>query len=88
MNVKGRKLRITIDGKAADGYEIRYAAKKSMKKAKTVTVKAAATTTSKTLKHLKKGRTYYVAVRGHSYDTKGNIVYGRWYQVKKAKIKE
>lgn len=88
LNVKGRKLRITIDGKAADGYEIRYAAKKSMKKAKTVTVKAAATTTSKTLKHLKKGKTYYVRVRGYSYDTKGNIVYGRWYQVKKAKIKE
>lgn len=87
LKLRGQRLRITIDGKAADGYEIRYAVKKSMKKAKTVTVKAAATT-SKTLKHLKKGKTYYVRVRGYSYDTKGNIVYGRWYQVKKAKIKE
>lgn len=88
LKLRGQRLRITIDGKAADGYEIRYAVKKSMKKAKTVTVKAAATTTSKTLKHLKKGKTYYVRVRGYSYDTKGNIVYGRWYQVKKAKIKK
>ena len=88
LKLKGRKLRIQITGENADGYEIRYAVKKSMKKAKTVTVKASSTTVAKTIKHLKKGRTYYVAVRGHSYDTKGNIVYGRWYQVKKAKIKK
>lgn len=88
LKLKGQKLRIQITGENADGYEIRYAARKSMKKAKTVTVKAAATTTSKTLKHLKKGKTYYVRVRAYSYDTKGNIVYGRWYQVKKAKIKK
>ena len=88
LKLKGRKLRIQITGENADGYEIRYAVKKSMKKAKTVTVKASSTTVAKTIKHLKKGRTYYVRVRGYSYDTKGNIVYGRWYQVKKAKIKE
>ena len=88
LKLKGQKLRIQITGENADGYEIRYAARKSMKKAKTVTVKAAATTTSKTLKHLKKGKTYYVAVRGYSYDTKGNIVYGRWSKVKKTKIRE
>ena len=88
LKLKGQKLRIQITGENADGYEIRYAVKKSMKKAKTVTVKVSSTTVAKTIKHLKKGRTYYVRVRAYSYDTKGNIVYGRWYQVKKAKIKK
>ena len=87
-NVKGRKLRIRITGNNAAGYEIQYAVKRSMNKAKTVKVKAASGTTSKTIKHLKKGKTYYVKVRGYSYDTKGNVVYGRWYQIRKIKIKK
>ncbi len=87
-NVKGRKLRIRITGNNAAGYEIQYAVKRSMSKAKTVKVKAASGTTSKTIKHLKKGKTYYVRVRGYSYDSKGNMMYGRWYQIRKIKIKK
>ena len=71
----------------AKGYQVKYSTSKKFTKktSKTVTVKKA-TTTSKTVKDLKKKKTYYVKVR--SYKTvNGKKVYSNWSNVKKVKTK-
>jgi uncharacterized protein YjdB len=72
--------------KKAKGYEIQYATnKKFTKNAKKVTVKGGKKT-SKTIKGLKKGKTYYVRIR--PYSTKGGKKYLGIYTVaKKVKVK-
>jgi hypothetical protein len=72
--------------KKAKGYEIQYATNKAFtKNAKKVTVKGAKKT-SKTIKGLKKGKTYYVRIR--PYATKGGKKYLGIYTVaKKVKVK-
>jgi hypothetical protein len=72
--------------KKANGYEIQYATNKAFtKNAKKVTVKGAKKT-SKTIKGLKKGKTYYVRIR--PYATKGGKKYLGIYTVaKKVKVK-
>lgn len=68
-------------------YQIKYSTSKKFTKktSKTATVKKA-TTTSKTVKDLKKKKTYYVKVR--SYKTvNGKKVYSDWSNVKKVKTK-
>lgn len=62
----------------AAGYEIRYSTKSSMKGAKVVTTK----TTSKTIKKLTKGKTYYVQVRAYKLDSAGKKVYSKAYSTK------
>ena len=64
------------------GYEIQYATNKSMKKAKTVTVKK----TSKVLSKLKKNKTYYVRVRAYK-TVSGSKFYGSYSGKKSVKIK-
>lgn len=67
-----------------DGYVIQYSVKSSFKSAKKKTVKA--TAASATLKSLKKGRKYYVRVRG--YKTVSNKkVYTQYSSVKTVKVK-
>jgi hypothetical protein len=72
--------------KKSKGYEIQYATNKAFtKNAKKVTVKGAKKT-SKTIKGLKKGKTYYVRIR--PYATKGGKKYLGIYTVaKKVKVK-
>lgn len=67
----------------ASGFEIQYAINKSMKKAKTVTVKK----TSKVLSKLKKNKTYYIRVRAYK-TVSGNKLYGSYSGKKSVKIKK
>lgn len=66
------------------GYQIQYSEKSSFKKAKTVTVKSAKTTT-KTITKLKK-KTYYFRIRAYVKSGKTPI-YGDYSKVKKVKVK-
>ncbi len=69
----------------ATGYHVQYSLKKSMKSAKTKTVKKASTLSLKVTK-LKARKTYYVRVR--SYKTVGKkTYYGTWSKVSKVKTK-
>lgn len=65
------------------GYEISYATDKKFKKA--VRNKTTAKN-SCTIQGLKKGKTYYVRVRGYQVDSVGNKIYGKYSSVKKVKI--
>jgi len=80
--------KITVKWKkvsGAEGYQITYGigSKFSQKKS----VQAAGSSLSKTVKGLKKGKTYYVKVRAYKKDVKGNKVYGDYSAVKKVKVK-
>ena len=67
------KLKKKVSGAA--GYEMLYATNVRMtKNIKTVRF----TGTSKTVKNLKKGKTYYVKVRAYKIDSTGNRVYGSY----------
>ncbi len=67
------------------GYQIQYSTSSKMKKAKTVTTKKNSST-SKSVKELKKGKTYYVRVR--TYKTvSGKNIYSSWSKIKKIKVK-
>ena len=79
-NKAGKKIVVTIKKlTGATKYQIKYSTKKNMKGAKTVST----TKTSYTLKKLKKGKTYYVQVRG--VNTAGK---GAWSAKKKIKVKK
>ena len=84
-NVKGKKIKVsfkTVTG--ADGYEIRYCVKSSMKGSKVRnTIK-----TSYTISNLKKKKRYYVQVRAYSYDNAGKKVYGKWGGKKSIMVKK
>lgn len=67
------------------GYQIGY----SMKKDFSSGVKKINTSaTSKTIKNLKKGKTYYVRVRAYQVDSAGNKIYGAYSSKKRIKIKK
>lgn len=85
-NSSKKAIKVTLKKvKGADGYEIRYSTKKSMKGAKKVTTKK----TTVTIKSLKKGKTYYVQARAYKLDSAGKKVYSSKYStVKKVKIKK
>ena len=71
--------------KGADGYEIRYALKSNMKGAKKVNASSA----SKTIKKLKKGKTYYVRVKAYVKDSTGKKYYSKKDSARvKVKIKK
>lgn len=81
-NSKKKTVRLSwkkVNG--ANGYQIHYALKKNMKKAKSCTVKKSPTD----IKKLKKNKTYYFRVR--AYKKNGNKrIYGKWSKVRKVKI--
>ena len=83
-NSKGKKAVVkykAVTGKK--GYEISYSTDKKFKKS--VSQKTTSST-SYTLKSLKKGKTYYVRVRAYKIDSTGAKVYGKYSSVKKVKI--
>ena len=71
--------------KNVDGYVVEYSAKANMKSAKKKNVKAS--TTSLTVKNLKKGKKYYVRVRGYKV-IDGQKVYTQYSAKKAVKIKK
>lgn len=80
-NVKGKKLSVTISG-SAKCFELQYGTSKKFKKAKKVIL-----TKKSYTKKLKKGKTYYVRVRGYNLKN-GKKLYSAWSNVKKVKIKK
>lgn len=84
-NVSSKAMKLTWkkDSKAT-GYTIRYSTSKSMKKAKSVTIKKNSTT-NKTIKKLTKGKTYYVQIRSNH---KSTGLKSDWSKVKSVKIKK
>ena len=83
---KTHYVKATWKQKAGTGYQVRIATNSEFTKNKaTYTVKSYKTKT-KTIKKLKKGKTYYVKVR--AYKTYGdNTQYGAWSNYKKIKCK-
>ena len=71
--------------KNADGYEIVYGNNSRMTKGRKV---LETKRTGKTIQELKKGRTYYVKVRGFKKDSAGKKVYGAYSKTEKVKIKK
>lgn len=69
----------------ADGYQVRYSLKKSMKKAKKVAVKKSKT--SVVIKKLKAKKKYYVQVRAYR-KVDGEKVYSKWSSKKAVKVKK
>ena len=68
---------------AASGYQVQYAASRSMSGAKTVSTSAL----TRTLSGLKKGGTYYVRIRTYK-KVSGKTYYSTWSSVKNAKVKK
>lgn len=71
--------------KDVDGYQVVYGNNTKMTKGKMV---LETKRTGKTLKKLKKGRTYYVKVRGFKKDSAGKKVYGSYSKTCKVKIRK
>ena len=67
----------------ASGYQIQYAASRSMRGVRTVSTSAL----TRTLSGLKKGSTYYVRIRAYK-KVSGKTYYSTWSSVKNAKIKK
>lgn len=86
-NKKAKQMTVKLKKKVsgAKGYEMVYTTDKNFKKSKK-TVRF--TSTSKTVKSLKKGKTYYVKVRAYKVDSANKRVYGKYSAVKKVKIKK
>ena len=82
VNSKAKTMAISYQAvTGAKGYEISYATNAKFSGATKVLTKAK----SKTVKKLKKGKTYYVRVRAYKVDSTGNKVFGSYS--KKVKIK-
>ena len=67
----------------ASGYQIQYAASRSMRGARTVSASAL----TRTLSGLKKGSTYYVRIRAYK-KVSGKTYYGAWSSVKNVKVRK
>lgn len=74
------------NSKTSEGYQIRYAANSKFTGSKAVTV-TSAKASAKTIKSLKKSKTYYVKVRAYRTDRDGSRLYGNYSTVKKVKVK-
>ncbi|MCD8019978.1 MAG: C69 family dipeptidase [Clostridiales bacterium] len=85
-NVKNRKIQIKFKKvSGATGYEIAYSINVNFTKKKTTVKTVSSSKNVRTLKSLKKGKTYYVKVR--AYKKVGNTkVYGSWSKVKVVKV--
>ena len=77
QNSASKSMKVTWEkNTAVTGYQVQYAAAKSFKGAKTVTVKKAKTT-SATIKKLTKGKQYYVRIRTYK-KVGGKTYYSAW----------
>ena len=85
MTVKWKKSNEKIAGKNIDGYQIRYSLKKSMKGARTVTVKGYKVT-SKKVRKLKSKKKYFVQVRTYK-KTGSRTYYSGWSARRSVKAK-
>ena len=87
-NVKGGKCKVSIKKKIAgtDGYQIRYSRNKSMKSSQIIKLKKN-TTLTKTIKGLKKGKTYYVQVRSFK-KVNQKLYYSGWSGKKSIRIRK
>lgn len=85
-NLSGKKMQVILKKKVsgAKGYEISYSYKD--KKVKKSVTKVTSTKIKKTIKNLKKGKTYYVKVRAYKIDSTGEKVYSSYSSVKKVKV--
>lgn len=84
------KSKVTVKCKMvmdADYYQIQYSLNKKFTKKQTKS-KTLFANTKTTLKGLKKGKTYYVRARAYCITLDGKIVYGKFSNVKKIKIKK
>ena len=80
-----KQIRLTWKKQSkVSGYEIRYAIKANMKKAKRIKVNAK--TASKTIKKLKSKKRYYVQIRAYKTNDHKKI-YGNWSAKKTLKTK-
>ncbi len=89
LSVKSAKKVVDItwkkQNKNTKGYEIQYSTDKNFKNDVKKT-SAKKTSTSKTIKKLKSGKTYYIRIRTKSKKN-GKTVYSKWSSTKKVKIK-
>ncbi|MCI5689257.1 MAG: fibronectin type III domain-containing protein [Emergencia sp.] len=79
MTVKWKKV------SGVKGYQIVYAANSKFTSSKSVT--ATASSVQKTIRSLKKGKTYYVKIRAYKDNGGGGKLYGAYCTVKKVKVK-
>ena len=77
------KLTVRWKAVGASGYQIQYAASRSMRGARTVSTSAL----TRTLSGLKKGSTYYVRIRAYK-KVSGKTYYGAWSSVKNVKVRK
>lgn len=88
VTIKKAKKSLKVSWKKVNGitgYQIQYAGNKKFKKAKTVTIKKAKTT-SKTIKKLKAKKKYYVRIRTYIV-VNGTKKYSDWSKKKSQKTK-
>lgn len=86
-NLKNNKVKLSWKKvKRVSGYQIMYAKDKKFEKGKK-TVIAKTSAVSKTIKKLKKKKTYYFRIRAYR-TVGGSKIYGAWSSVKKIKIKK
>lgn len=82
-NVSGKKIKVKFKtSKSFSGYEISYASKRDFSNQKSAKVKSKAALIS----GLKKGKTYYIRVRGYKMDAYGNYYYTPYSKMKKVTI--
>jgi len=89
-NTKNLKMKVALKSSVsnAKGYEITYATNKKFTKNKDTATISKATTLTKTISKLTKGKTYYVKVRAYTTDSAGNKVYGKYSNTISIKIKK
>lgn len=82
-NVSGKKIRVKFRAsKKYTGYVVSYSSKKDFSNQKSAKVRS----TSATISGLKKGRTYYIRVRGYKTDVYGNEYYTSYSKTQKVKV--
>ena len=92
-NLKGKKVKVTWKAVSDNtGYVVKYSTNKKLKKAKEKEI-AKATAKTVTLKKLKKGKTYYIAVAAYldnTNQTTGEVeeLFGDWSKTVKVKVKK
>ena len=89
-NTKNKKMKVTLKSSVsgAKGYEITYATNKKFSKNKGTATISKASTLTKTISKLTKGKTYYVKVRAYKTDSAGNKIYGKYSNTISIKIKK
>lgn len=84
--LKGKKAKVNLKKVTqASGYEIMYST--NMNFTKKATKKVSTTKLTKTIRKLKKKKTYYIKARAYKLDGKTKV-YGKWSLIKKVVIKK